>query len=323
MQCIPRNRATHVEVGAHIEPELVVDLGELFTIETQDTSFDTAIVSNTFPLTGDLPGQFSLHANPVGGPVYVNGVRPGDTVVVTIEDIEIRDWGWSGYTPHAGPVGQSTRWPELAEPFATRISHVVGSSGTYRDGWAETEIGSRTVRWPLAPFIGTLMLAPERGIETTVASQGPWGGNMDVREMRAGNKVHLNASHEGGLLFAGDVHGSQGDSELTGLADETAATLTLRCDVISGRTFRCLARIETPTSLIQCASRRMVGSADKTIESAYLGLMEWLVEEHGMDPAEAYIHMSANSLVRGHIFQAVNGYLVVGAEFPKANLPGT
>lgn len=320
MQCLPSAKAVHTEIGAHIKPELTVKQGESFSLSTKDTSFDQPILQNTFPLTADKPGQFSLQANPLAGPVFVEGVRPGDTVVVNIEEIVVRDWGWSGHTPGAGPEVLTARWPELAQPFATRIQHVRGPSGGFRDGSAELTVDGSSVRWPLAPFIGTLMLAPERGVETSIASQGPWGGNMDIREMRAGCKVRLNASHEGGLLFAGDVHGSQGDSELTGVANETAALVTMSCDVIPHTTTPGLARIETPTSLIQCSSRRMIGSADKTIESAFVWLIEWLVDEFDMSPRQAYLQMSANSQVRGHIFQAVNGYLVVGAEFPKSCL---
>lgn len=45
----------------------------------------------------------------------------------------------------------------------------------------------------------------------------------------------MNSTHPGGLLFMGDVHGGQGDSELSGLADETSAHLTISCDVIKGQ----------------------------------------------------------------------------------------
>ena len=41
----------------------------------------------------------------------------------------------------------------------------------------------------------------------------------------------MNTSHEGGLLFFGDAPAAQGDSEYTGLADESAADVVSRCHV--------------------------------------------------------------------------------------------
>ena len=82
--------------------------------------------------------------------------------------------------------------------------------------------------------------------ENTLIGQGPWGGNIDTRDIAAGHKIHLNATHDGGLLFLGDVHASQGDSELTAIANETAADVTLTCDVLKNRTTPGVCRIETP-----------------------------------------------------------------------------
>ena len=131
----------------------------------------------------------------------------------------------------------------------------------------------REVRWPLAPFIGTIVTAPERGVENSVTSQGEWGGNLDVRDVAAGNRILLNASHDGGLLFLGDVHGSQGDSELSGIADETAADVTLRCDVISDHQVPGVGRIEKPGSLVQLDCARRAGSPEAALQSCFTNLM--------------------------------------------------
>ena len=105
---------------------------------------------------------------------------------------------------------------------------------------------NREVTYPLRPFLGTIVTAPERGVENTLVSQGPWGGNIDCRDVRKGNRVMLNAYHDGGLLFFGDAHGAQGDSEYTGLADETAADTVARCHVVARRRRTCTSP-PTPT----------------------------------------------------------------------------
>ena len=178
----------------------------------------------------------------------------------------------------------------------------------------------REVRWPLAPFLGVIVTAPERGIENTLVGQGPWGGNIDVRDICAGHKVRMNASHPGGLLFLGDVHASQGDSELTGIADETAADVTLKCDVIKGKPTPGVCRIEKPDTIVQVDSARNSGSSERALENCFLNMMRWLVEDYGISQREAYLHMTANSLVRVNVYQATTGFFTCGVEFPKRYL---
>ena len=151
-----------------------------------------------------LPRCQLLRANPVGGPVFVNGVQPGDTLVVDIERIAVRDWGWTGTIKGFGQLTGLSELGEIDEDFSTVVRHIPGRSGTLDDGQAVMNVG-REVRWPLAPFCGVIVTAPERGVENTVTSQGAWGGDIDVRDICAGHKIYLNASHSGGLLFLGNA----------------------------------------------------------------------------------------------------------------------
>ena len=257
-----------------------------------------------------------FRANPVGGPVYVKGVEPRDTLVVHIDKIAVRDWGWTGTIDGFGQFAGRSEIQDIDENFSTVIRHVPGPSGTLEDGEAVMNVG-REVRWPLAPFIGVIVTAPERGIENTVISQGAWGGNLDVRDVCAGHKIHLNASHPGGLLFLGDVHGSQGDSELTGIANETAADVTASCSVIKGKRTPGTFRIDKPNSLVQVDSARNAGSPERALDRCFLNMMNWLVEDYGISQREAYLHMTANSLVRINIYQYTTGFFTCGVEFPK------
>ena len=320
-QRLPRERAVHVEYGAHLEPELRVRLGERFVIETNDNWFNLLGEEGASPSVTEPPiaARQYLRANPVGGPVYVDGVEPGDTLVVAIGEIAIRDWGWTGTVPGLGPIAGLGEWAAVDEPFSTVIRHVPGPSGTLADGEAVMNVG-REVRWPLRPFIGTIVTAPERGVENTLIGQGPWGGNIDTRDVAAGNRIHLNATHPGGLLFLGDVHGSQGDSELTGIADETAADVTIACDVRKGVTTPGVCRIEKPDSIVQVDSARNAGGMEAALRSCFMNLMRWLIDDYGVDRREAYLHMSANSAVRIHVYQFVSPFFTCGVEFPKRYL---
>lgn len=318
MKRIVRDKSFITEFGAHCKPELVVDLGEKFVIETNDNWWNLLGEKDSKPQPQQPPlaALQVFRANPVGGPVYVNGVEPGDTLVVNIEQIAVRDWGWTGTIKGFGQLTGLAEIGEIDEDFSTVIRHVPGSSGTLQDGEAVMNVG-REVRWPLAPFCGVIVTAPERGIENTVISQGPWGGNMDVRDVCAGHKIHLNASHPGGLLFLGDVHASQGDSELTGIADETAADVTVSCTVLKGRQTPGVFRIEKPESLVQVDSGRNAGGMDRALTSCFVNMIRWLVGDYGMSRREAYLHMTANSLVRINVYQYTTGFFTCGVEFPK------
>lgn len=321
LKTLPREKAFHVEYGAHLEPELVVDVGESFVVETNDNWWNLLGEEGAKPDTTAPPvgARQYVRGNPVAGPIRVNGVEAGDTLVVEIEDIAVRAWGWTGTIAGFGPLAGRVGWEEVDEPFSTVVRHVPGPSGTLKDGEAVMNVG-REVRWPLAPFIGTIVTAPERGSENTLVGQGPWGGNIDTRDISAGHKIRLNATHAGGLLFLGDVHASQGDSELTGIADETAADVTLRCDVLKGVTTPGVCRIEKPDSIVQVDSARNAGGMDRALENCFLNMMTWLVEDYRLSKREAYLHMTANSLVRINVYQFTTGFFTCGVEFPKRYL---
>jgi len=93
------------------------------------------------------------------------------------------------------------------------------------------------VSWPVAPFIGTIAVAPEREVLTSIFGQGIGGGNIDCRDIRPGDILYLNAQNDGGLLFVGDVHASQGDTEFSGVAAESRAEVTLSVEIIPGKRF--------------------------------------------------------------------------------------
>jgi amidase len=321
MKRITRDKAIHAEFGGHVPPELRVGLGEKFLIETNDNFWNLLGENGAVPDVTSPPvaARQYIRSNPVGGPVYVEGVEPGDTLVVDIEEIAVRDWGWTGTIAGFGPLAGLTEWAEIDEPFSTVIRHVPGPSGTLCDGEAIMNVG-REVRWPLAPFLGVIVTAPERGIENTLISQGPWGGNLDVRDVCAGNKIHLNATHAGGLLFLGDVHASQGDSELTGIANETAADVSISCHAIKGPTTPGVMRIEKPDSIVQVDSARNAGGMERALNNCFLDMMRWLVSDYGMSKREAYLHMTANSRVRINVYQFVSGFFTCGVEFPKSYL---
>ena len=299
MQRIPREQARKYAFDWRDEPLLRVRPGESFEIETWDASTGYFKTPADKAIPGRRPGfdRSPPHANPIGGPVYLQGAQRGDTLVVTIEDIVVADYSWIAIGPKRGPLGESTRWPELSGDYTTKIfRHTPGPSGTMRDG---TVHFSERLSWPITPFIGTLGVAPDREVTTSLDGQGEWGGNLDIRDVCPGNRILLPIFHEGALFYLGDVHASQGDTEFTGTAAETQATVRVRLDLLKGQRVPWL-RIDKPESMVSVYAYRPLEVA---VETATINLIDWLVRDFGFTPTDAYCLVSTCPDFRIHVYQ--------------------
>ena len=218
MQRIPRDQAHVYALDGTLDPALRVAAGEPFAVETDDASSGLLTSGELAPTLENLPyARFSpARANPVGGPVYVEGVAARGRIRVEIDEIAVADTGIWYNRPPISPLRDSREWPEGGEAYSEVIRHEDGEAAVGR------------LRWPLVPMIGTLACAPEWEVHSTTAGQGPFGGNLDVGDYQAGAAVFLTSYHEGGLLFVGDVHGCQGDGEWSSVADESRAEVVLR-----------------------------------------------------------------------------------------------
>lgn len=319
MQTIPRQLAQKFAFDAHDEPLLRVASGEPFAVETYDASVGYFRTPSDLALPGKRPGfdKFPPQVNPIAGPIYVEGAERGDTLVVTIDEIEVADYSWIAVGPRRGPLGESTRWPELSSQYTTKIfRHTPGPSGTTRDG---TLHFSDKIAWPITPFVGTLGVAPDREVTTSVDGQGAWGGNLDIRDVAPGNRIYLPIYHPGALFYLGDVHASQGDTEFTGTAAETMATVRLRLEVQKDRPVPWM-RIEKPDAIVSLFAYRPLEVA---VETATVNLIDWLVRDYGFSATDAYCLVSTCPDFRINVYQMCRleklSY-VAGAELPKRYL---
>jgi amidase len=316
MQRIVRDSARKYAFDWKDEPLLRVKPGESFEIETYDASAGYFKTEVDKALPAKRPGfdRTPPLANPIGGPVYLEGAKKGDVLVVTLEEIVVDSYSWIAVGPRRGPLGESTRWPELSGDYTTKIfRHAPGPSGTMRDG---TLHFSAKISWPITPFVGTFGVAPDREVTTSLDGQGDWGGNLDIRDACPGNKLYLPIHHEGALFYLGDVHASQGDTEFTGTAAETKATTRVRLDLVKGKRIPWL-RIEKPASLVAVNANRPLEVA---VETATIHLMDWLITEYGFTPTDAYCLVSTCPDFRINVYQMCKiGKLsfVAGAELPK------
>ena len=319
MQTVPRDknygRSENYAFNSQTEPVLRVEQGEVFAVETEDTyngmlrNDPTRVQPRDLrPYTEHIPFWY----NPVCGPIYVNGVEKGDTVAVRILSIDSMSSGTVATVPRAHHFAGLRGWEETDEPYTGIIDNAVRSTWEY---------GSRTHTWDPRPFIGTLATAPEfevlSPLTTSFGSMLASGGNLDCCAVAPGATVYLQSLNAGGLLFLGDVHASQGDGEICGVANEVAATVTLECSVIKSKRLRNV-RIANEDSLISVYCYRPMEEAFK---QAIRDLILWLEEDYGLSRREAYLVMSACPDFRLRTYQMCAGLgrleITVGAEFPR------
>jgi acetamidase/formamidase len=305
-------------IGHEAQPVLTVEPGERFVIETEDALAGRIRSADRLPIAEHVPELLAAppELNPVAGPIYVKGARRGDVLAVKIESIEVDPQGVTCFVPGVGPLNDSHRWQQCNGPFTHIVRHEPGPSGTTRDGRG---ILNDHVSWDLKPFIGTIGTAPDRETEASLVGQGAWGGNMDCRDICEGHTILLNCYHDGGLLFVGDVHGSQADTEFYGIADEARAQVVLSCEVISNKKLA-NPRIDKPESIVCVYSYRPLEDAVRT---AMLNLFEMMVHEYHVPPKDAYMHLCINPDVRVNVYQMIPVSRIqytVGAEIPKRYL---
>ena len=185
----------------------------------------------------------------LSGPIGVEGVEPGDLLVVDLLDIgALPDslWGFNGFfskkngggflTDHF-PLAQKSIW-DISGMF-THSRHIpnvsfAGLIGCLPDQkmldiWNKREIDfiatNPTRVPPLAnpPFAKTAHVGRAKGdAATKVAAEGArtvppreHGGNCDIKDLSRGSKIFFPVYVKGGGLSLGDLHFSQGDGEIT------------------------------------------------------------------------------------------------------------
>jgi formamidase len=229
-----------------LEPAVRAKAGEVVTLDA--------------PLgTGDQIGPGSSHQDllsidfsedVLAGPVYVEGARRGDVLVVEMLDVVPGSFGFSGIFPGFGFLADL-----FTEPFLVKWE--------LEGGFARSE-ELPGVAIPAAPFPGTVGVAPSweliaevRGREAEVATRAGYsvelppavplgaaggldlspgretGGNVDVRQLGVGSRLFLPVYVDGALLSLGDMHFAQGEGEVCGSAIEIGARVSIGVDLIS------------------------------------------------------------------------------------------
>ena len=195
-----------------IAPLAEVESGESVEFEVTDASGGQLDRDSGVEAVAAL--DFS-RVNPVTGPVFIKGARPGDVLEAEIVSLRPRDWGWTAIIPGFGLLAE-----EFPEPWL-RISTI--EAGRVRF------LGDVTL--PFEPFPGTIGVAPAEPGEHSIVPPSRWGGNLDIKHLRAGTRLLLPVGVEGALFSVGDTHAAMGDGEVCGTAVEAPMEIAVRLSV--------------------------------------------------------------------------------------------
>ncbi len=298
--------AVHYRWDAALPPALTIRSGDTVHFRCRDASDGQVTPRSTVADLGRIDRE-RVHS--LTGPVSIEDARPGDVLQIDILDVRHEGWGWSSFVPGVGLLDERFRDPYL---FIWSLDEDISTSLT-------------PARVPLRPFCGVMGVAPgEDGVFRTRAP-GPFGGNLDVRDLTRGATLYLPVLRPGALFSTGDVHAAQGDGEVCINGIEMPATVSLRFRV--RRDFSLPAPMaETPvppTGLSTGGEWLMIEAHEQPLEAAKVAtsrMVDFIARRWAVTPENAYVLCSVAMSLR--LSQVVNRPMTtVTAALPKSILP--
>jgi acetamidase/formamidase len=289
-----------------LPPALEVEPGATVEFHISDASGGQLSRTST---AADVAALDFARVNPVTGPLFVRGAKPGDTLEVEVLEFALSGWGWTAIIPGFGLLQE-----HFLEPW---LKH-----------WELTP-GARTARFadgievPVSPFPGTIGVAPPEPGPHSIVPPRAWGGNLDIKHLTAGTKLYLPVGVEGALFSVGDTHAAQGDGEVCGTAIESPMQIALRFKLrrdlpVQRPAFETFGAAPGDAAT-PGGSFVTTGVADDLMvasKQAVADMVDHLVRTANLSAAEAYALASVAVDLRVHEVVDVPNW-VVGAWCPK------
>ena len=267
---------THSVWDRSIEPRLHIQPGDEVQIECVDASGGQ--VQPGMTAAGFLEiDRTRIHA--LTGPIWIEGAETGDVLEVEVLATRHSGWGWSSVIEGLGFLKDRFKDPYL---FHWQM-----------DGETTSSLAPAVV--PLRPFLGVMGVARAEDGAFRTRPPGPFGGNMDVRELCAGSTLYLPVYNRGALFSCGDGHGAQGDGEVCINGIECPLDVTLR--------FNLHKREPLASPLVEASERVAPDSSANA----------WVVVETGTDlaaTARSATNRMVDLLVSRWGFSAVHAYIL-------------
>jgi acetamidase/formamidase len=248
-----------------------------------------------------------IHA--LTGPVSIEGAEPGDVLQIDVLFTQHQGWGWTSVIEGLGFLKDQFREPCLFH--------------WHLDGDLTRSLTPAVL--PIRPFLGVMGVARTETGSFRTRPPGPFGGNLDVRELCAGSKLYLPVYTPGALFSCGDGHAAQGDGEVCINGIECPLDATLRFILhkhqpLAGPIVESSEAVAPDTSAdswIIVESGPDIASAARAATSRMIDL---LVSRWGFTPVHAYLLCSVALKLR--LSQVVNEpVFTISAAISKQILP--
>ncbi len=276
---LPSDRI-HYMWNNKLPPGLEIDSSDTVVFDLREVSDNQITPTST---AADLTRIDWSRVYPLGGPVFVKGTKPGDTLEVEILDLHPKGWGWTGVIPGFGLLEE-----EFNKPYLRIWDLSAGGHTTLHED----------IRIPLDPFCGTMGVAPAEPGEISVMPPGRFGGNIDIRHLTKGTKLLLPVQVEGALFSCGDCHAAQGDGEVCVTGIEAPMHVALRFWVRKDRPIP-EPQFITPGPLTSKYDARgyyaTTGINPDLMEAARRALrhmIDYLSKTYNLTPEDAYVFCS-------------------------------
>ena len=287
-------------------PRARIKSGDTIILETMMASQNQILpgvsIEKITKLRVDNPGR---GPHTVTGPIFIEGAQPGDVLKVKINRIVPRSYGANWNLPGDLKLGQ---FPAIfKEPQAKHF---------YLDLKRGVTQFLPGIELPVRPFPGILGVARAESGQYSTVPPGPFGGNLDCREMVEGTTVYLPVFVEGALLWSGDSHAVQGNGEINLTAIESAFNeLNLTVEVIKKKPLS-WPRIESPTHWMTLGYDRDMNKAIKIMEEETI---KFIAEWKKMSSSDARQYMMKYGDIR--VAEVVNQLKGVYCMLPKKETP--
>ena len=200
---------THSVWDRSLAPRLRIDPGDEVQIECVDASGGQVRPGMT---TAEYLAIDRTRIHALTGPIWIEGAEPGDVLQIDVLATRHAGWGWSSIVEGLGFLKDRFREPYL---FHWTL-----------DGESSSSLAPAVV--PVRPFLGVMGVARADDGKFRTRPPGPFGGNLDVRELCAGSALYLPVFNRGALFSCGDGHAAQGDGEVCINGIECSLDVTLR-----------------------------------------------------------------------------------------------
>jgi amidase len=247
-------------------------------------------------LIDELPEN---QTNACTGPIGIEGAKPGDTLVVDIDDVQLMaDTGVTAMMMGWGILGDRLPAPK------TRVFPIQGGKVIF----------SNELQLPINPMIGTIGVAPASGRVPTL-TPGLYGGNMDIREIGPGARLYLPVFTPLAGFGLGDCKAIVGDGEIAAAGVEVSVAVLAQ--------LRLIRDFVLPSPMVHTNDRWISVGNGPTLEEASRfacqAMIDAMVMALGMDWTDAY--MLAGLVGSLRISQAANPLLTVTLHMPAEIFP--